>query len=286
MSRLFSSRVINEIAKYGHSTTGSRLFYGLGIESHTVGNISLAEFYDELFTHLFRHYRYEYIYKNALAEKILIGKYGTKNATMLSEFRVENCIADIVLLNGSSHAFEIKSEMDSLDRIERQINAYSSVFDKITIVTHLKNFARIEKIIPDHVGISVLDDSRYRIKKKPHRDAASNLSSVSSLAILNVLHRTEYIKIIKHHFHEDISAIPNTLSYSTAAGYFSQIPPRVAHEHMVLALKKRKTASVISDALGNLPTSLKAAALKLSRSKKDIPRLIEALSRDIKTVFL
>src|SRR5437870_1316464 len=43
--------------------------------------------------------------------------------------------ADVVLVNGNLHAFEIKSASDTLQRLNSQMIAYNRVFENVTIVT-------------------------------------------------------------------------------------------------------------------------------------------------------
>ncbi len=61
--------------------------------------------------------------------------------------------ADLVLLGDELHAFEIKSDRDSLDRLQTQIHAYSRVFDEVTIVTGSVHLARASKSVPEWWGV-------------------------------------------------------------------------------------------------------------------------------------
>ena len=42
---------------------------------------------------------------------------------------------DVAVVNGSLHGYEIKSARDTLERLPKQSELYSSVFDTITLVT-------------------------------------------------------------------------------------------------------------------------------------------------------
>lgn len=70
-----------------------------------------------------KHYRCEYVYKNELI-KHLLHEYGTRNSVYFSEFRVGNSIADMVMFNGESKVFEIKTEYDTPRRLDKQIEDY------------------------------------------------------------------------------------------------------------------------------------------------------------------
>lgn len=47
---------------------------------------------------------------NVIANKILLGKHSLNTSHMLSEFRVGYNKADVVIINGTSSVYEIKSE--------------------------------------------------------------------------------------------------------------------------------------------------------------------------------
>lgn len=65
---------------------------------------------------------------------------------------------DMAVINGSLHGYEIKSASDTLQRLPSQIEAYSKVFDYLSIVTESKYFLKLKKTIPSWVGLIVCDD--------------------------------------------------------------------------------------------------------------------------------
>src|SRR5687767_12122105 len=56
------------------------------------------------------------------------------NTVIIDEFRLFDARIDLAVINGSMHGYEIKSEADNLDRLERQIPAYNAVFNRVTAV--------------------------------------------------------------------------------------------------------------------------------------------------------
>ncbi len=63
--------------------------------------------------------------------------------------------ADIAVINGHFIGYEIKSDQDSLGRLGRQLQAYSDVFDLVTIVAASKHVDTIKAQVPDWWGIIV-----------------------------------------------------------------------------------------------------------------------------------
>src|ERR1035437_5089099 len=158
ISRLFSSSVIQEMARKGRSP----LFARLASQSRLLSGLSLSErvytLFDAAFSLLKREgYRHEYIYKAALTHKILLGKHSLQTASMMNEFRVGECKADLAILNGTATVYEIKSERDSLSRLERQVTAYGNVFAQVYVIAAESHVQAVAKTVPDFVGIMQLN---------------------------------------------------------------------------------------------------------------------------------
>jgi hypothetical protein len=285
LARFFSSSVLRELAHNGHSTIAGRLSRQHHLFEQFGSSTPVGEFYDAIFKRLIREYRHEYIYKNAIAEKILLGKHNLNTAFMLTEFRVEDCKADAVVLNGTSHVYEIKSEMDSFERLDRQLAAYRKMFDFITVITTERLYKSVEDRVPTEVGIMVLADGGYQFRKKPYREAVSNKGNVDPLIIFNSLQRREYLKIIKETFGIILAHLPNTQIYSEAKAYFEKLPPEVAHDAMVEALKHRRDTHRVADFVLDVPDSLKAASLSIRLTHEERTRFVNLLHKDITSTF-
>src|SRR5438128_1527304 len=119
ISRLFSSTVIRELARKGKSPLFARLASQLHLLHSLPASERVYNVFEAAFAVLGREgYRDEYIYKAALTQRILLGKHSLQTASMLNEFRVGECKADIAILNGTATVYEVKSERDSLARLE------------------------------------------------------------------------------------------------------------------------------------------------------------------------
>ncbi len=150
ISRFFSSSVIQEMARTGKSP----LFARLARQSLLLNSFPSSErvytLFEKAFSLLKREgYRHEYIYKAALMHKILLGKHSLQTASMLNEFRVCECKADLAILNGTATVYEVKSERDSLSRLERQVAAYSKVFARVCVIAAENHIDAIVGSLPD-----------------------------------------------------------------------------------------------------------------------------------------
>lgn len=77
------------------------------------------------------------------------------DAVLINEMVVANWSrrADLVVANGKLHAFEIKSDLDSLRRLEGQLETYLHRFDKVTVVSTPKFISLIKESADPRVEI-------------------------------------------------------------------------------------------------------------------------------------
>ena len=65
---------------------------------------------------------------------------------------------DMAVINGALHGYEIKSASDTLQRLPAQIEAYTKVFDYLSIVTESKYELKILNYIPDWMGVFLCEE--------------------------------------------------------------------------------------------------------------------------------
>jgi hypothetical protein len=275
ISRLFSSSVIHEMARKGRSP----LFARLVTQSQVLRSMSLSErvytVFEAAFSLLKREgFRHEYIYKAALTHKILLGKHSLQTASMIHEFRVGDCKADVAILNGTATVYEVKSERDSLTRLEHQIAAYVTVFAKVYVIAAESHIRAVANTVPDSVGILCLN-SRHQISTL--RDAADQPERTSPGAIFDSI-RAEEARMILSSFGVSIPRVPNTQLHAVLREVFVKLDPIQAHEGMVRVLKRTRNLLPLSALVDQLPPSLQTAALSVPLRKVDHQRLVAAVN--------
>ncbi|WP_350293202.1 sce7726 family protein [uncultured Croceitalea sp.] len=77
-----------------------------------------------IYKSLLKNYKNEYVYKNILTNKLLLKKYSLRKTIALNEFNIGKSIADFVLLNGEARVYEIKTELDNLEKLDKQVLDY------------------------------------------------------------------------------------------------------------------------------------------------------------------
>lgn len=274
LSRFFSSSVLNELARKGHSSFFDEMLSVSGLHEIIDENITMSDFLQKVYNYLFKNYRSEYIYKNAIANKILLGKHSLNTAFMLTEFRVADCKADIVVFNGTSNVYEIKSEFDSMDRLKRQIYAYSQVFDFIHVITSPFQITKVASCIPKSVGIMSLTN---RNAISTVREAESGRRFVMPDIIFDSLRKTEYTSIIKEQY-DFIPDLPNTQIHKACRELFAKLPPETAHDCMVKVLKARGKCKRLKDFITDSPECLRAYSINSGLSIKEISHFREMLN--------
>lgn len=101
-----------------------------------------------------------------------------------------NSRVDIGIINGELHAYEIKSQADTLERLPRQAKIYNQIFDKLNIVTHErheKELGRKYGKLMENWGVLIVSngkekhDVKITEKKKPRKNRNTNLFSIAHL---------------------------------------------------------------------------------------------------------
>ena len=90
--------------------------------------------------------------------------------------------ADLAVANGHLHAFEIKSDLDSLRRLEGQIAIYLERFDKLTVVIAPKYLSSVLEMAPPQVAVWCASEEDSGVKIKVVR--AGRMEKVKSRDVL------------------------------------------------------------------------------------------------------
>jgi hypothetical protein len=271
LARFFSTRLLRELA------TSTRPFTTqlrqLSNHSALPSTATIADFYERALDAMIRKDRSEYVYKNAIAQKLLLGRHSINSAGLFFEFRVHQSKLDALLVNGSTHAFEIKTAQDELRRLPTQIADYQKTFTHVWVLTSPKHVSGIRAMVPREVGIAVLS-KRYNITTIRRPQKRTKFLDLPTM--ISALRQSEFIEALWE-VGIEIPRLPNTVLRSEALRLSRTVAPDKFQAAMMRQLKKRfaKRQSVIASAL---PRTLTAAGLGLSLTDRKVADLVRHLS--------
>ncbi|MDD5721580.1 MAG: sce7726 family protein [Candidatus Pacebacteria bacterium] len=95
------------------------------------------------------------IIRSALKEVLKKKHADDKELKIIDELGVQHGSVriDIAVINGIMHGYEIKSDRDTLERLPEQVQAYSAIFDQVTLILGSKHLIDAFKMIPDWWGV-------------------------------------------------------------------------------------------------------------------------------------
>ncbi|WP_231502908.1 sce7726 family protein [Gluconobacter thailandicus] len=282
LTRLFSSAVFQEMAIRGYSELFARLLRLTPAQECDSKNTTVGDAFDRAFKILqIAGQRDEYIYRAAITKKILLGRHSLRTSVMLNEFKAGKCKADTAILNGTSTVYEIKSERDSLCRLENQIINYKKIFATVNVITAESHIENIIKSVPEDVGILCLSK---RNQISTIRNGINDPTRICPLTTFDSL-RFDEIKLILKSLDIPIPEVPNTKRYEVFRRLFSQIDSVTLHDEFVRTLKFTRTLTPLSELVKRLPVSLHAAALSVPVRRTDYSRLIKAIEMPLETAM-
>lgn len=188
------------------------------------------------------NYQNEYIFKNEFLNKWLISEMGEDNSKIFSEFRVGSSVADLVMFNGCSKVFEIKTEFDSDFRLSMQIENYKKIFNQIYLIVPETKLSLYEK---HDTSIGLISFNSKKFNSFNLYRTASNNPKIEINTVMSILHTNEYKSIVKEYF----SFIPEMTSFSQfeiCKALIREIPNDELNKLFISQIKKRGDNEALS----------------------------------------
>ena len=178
---------------------------------------------------------------------ILKEKKFTKNpedTIVIDEFSSSYSSAriDISVLNGSLHGYEIKSERDTLERLPKQIEYYTKIFEYITVVTTDKYTEKIIEIVPDFFGIFLIEKKKNKLKLKKIRNSKKN-KNIDYFELTKLLWKEELKEILKEN---DIKKVSSLTRLELTKKVFENIPQNIIKKFVLTKIKNRTIERAVS----------------------------------------
>lgn len=127
---------------------------------------------------VFKHYNGEQILKYKLANE-----FRKKDYIAAFEVRVKSSRTDFLVINGETKSFEVKSKIDTLSRLKKQIDDYGDVFEFNNVVIDEIHLKKVLNLIPEHYGIWFYEGNKKIIYKEAQY--SPNISPREQITLLN-----------------------------------------------------------------------------------------------------
>lgn len=276
ISRIFTPGVFHQLAKLGRSPLFASLFSESGLFGEkNIGAQTVASGFEYAFSVLSGvGLRNEYIYRAALTRNILLGQHSLDEASMLSEFRIGACKADVVVLNGVGTVYEIKSDRDSLSRLNNQVTNYQKVFSKVFVIAGNAHVQSVLDIVPEVVGVLQLSRSGGI---DSIRNARLSIDDLDSVVMFEAM-RVDEAKAVLRGLGVALPSLPNTVLRGVMQKEFGRLDPFAVNEQMVKILKKSRNQALLKSLVSRLPPSLQPAAVSFRVKQTDHDRLLQAVN--------
>jgi hypothetical protein len=271
MSSAFSRSAFTDVIDFGDYSH----FNWLVAECNLGKSTSYSDLLKNIYSKLSKQYRCEYVFKNELI-KMLLKTHGTRNTILFSEFRVGKSIADIVMFNGISRAFEIKTEYDSPRRLKEQLANYKRLFDKCYLVIPEELYGSYNKVVDSSIGIILMKVRGTRLSLHEVRQASFNESFDVKL-MMSCLRTNEYINITRA-LGNSFEGIPGYDFYDYSISKISQAAIDIVKHLFLAEVEKRKNNTHL---LNKCPMPIRQMVLSLNLTPSKTERLISKLKSNI-----
>jgi len=227
-----------------------------------------------LYKSLQKQYRCEYIYKNNLIIDI-IKTHSLKSTLTLNELKIGASKADLVMLNGAVRVYEIKTELDGLEKLAKQINDYRKFANEVHIVTDEKYAKKLQVEYQNtSIGIIALNTKN---KLETMKEADANKSFFDFETIFKILRKQEYLDLVAVNF-GSVPDVPNTKIFRACYELLATIDIVDFQKQVLNKLKERKLLNPDLLKSSKTPRELKHICNSLDFNEQEYQRLYNFLA--------
>lgn len=275
-SSIFSSRSFSDLLKYNDYSFLNIIAKRYDKSKIEKLNLTYIEYIKYIYKSIAKDYRCEYVYKNTILNKLLIGEYGTINTIAINEFRVGNSIADLALFNGVSKVFEIKTEYDSKKRLPTQLSDYTKLFQECYLVVSEDMVSKYISIVDESIGIISIHGNNSKLSIEKIREAKHN-DYIDVDVLMQCLRTQEYKNIVIQKYGE----LPTNSCfemYEKCANKLKEFPSEELQRLFIQEIKKRKNNT---NHLKNYPEEIRQLYLSMNIKQSSYKELSKKLNQQI-----
>lgn len=276
LNRFFSKQLVNSLIE----NQSMEIFKSMGSEYLSEEVFATNdEVISKIYAYMASNYRNEYIYMNTLFNKILLGRHNLNTTTAITQLPIESSKADLIMINGKAVVYEIKTDLDTFDRLMVQLDDYYKAFPCVTVVTCSHHYYKLYQMLKDTpTGIYILSDKKNTLQQK--KAPIECFDNISHKALFKILRKSEYENIILKYFHKLPDCTP-VFYYDECFKVFKTIPIKTAYSLFTIELKLRNKVVDI-DRFNHVPYEMKALVYFSNLKNKEYDKLEYALSKTAK----
>lgn len=179
LNRVFTNRELLSLVNTGKMRYAEKASKRYGFDTQNTSKMLRS-----IYSYLGSNHRNEYYYKNQLLNKIVFGKHSPNTTSALRELPVSNSIADFIIINGKAQVYEIKTELDTLQRLDGQLKDYYKAFKYVNVITDAKYVEKVKRVVNKDIGIYTLTKRNQIHEERPAQEHTSELQSNVMFKIL------------------------------------------------------------------------------------------------------
>jgi hypothetical protein len=271
LNRVFSQNTLNTFLSGCVPSPYLVAIRRLAIESDdkTNGNII-----SEIYQFMNKNYRNEYIYKNTLLNVLLRSRHKIETTTVLTEIPVCRSKADFIMINGKAAVYEIKTELDNLEKLEKQTADYYKAFDHVNIVTCPEKLNMVvQMFFNSKIGIYELTKNA---KLKTIKNSQEERQYLDHGVLFKILRKKEYESILSGF--EKLPLVSKFDYYKECFRLFSKIDMVELYPLFLKELKNRN--HIEREIFLSLPYEVKSLVYFSKMNKKNVDRLSSFLDSE------
>ena len=202
--------------------------------------------------------------KAAVIQKLIDSKM-LDDAVLINEMVISDWSrrADIAVANGRLYGYEIKSDYDSLKRLDGQVSTYTRHFDKTTVIATGKHLPDVIKRLPQHVEIWEVKEQPNRIDIRiARRGRTADISDIN--ALYSFLTKAEIYRFLRL---QGIK-LDNGWGRKQLISSGSQVTVRRLKEFVLICLKRRYALTFEAFMAARTSTTMPSDIQLLSKAKQ------------------
>jgi hypothetical protein len=177
--------------------------------------------------------------RKALHSKLLRRQHSDPKTLIIEELGLEHGTArvDVATINGLIHGYEIKSDADDLSRLPHQIEVFSRVLDKLTVIAGDRHSFGCESALPSWCGLVRCRVGPRGAKHFETIRPAKQNADTNPLSVAMLLWRNEAVEVLRQ-----LGSQPRVLRKSRGVLYdeiVDQLSHREVRTVVVHTLKQR-----------------------------------------------